>query len=204
MPEHDGAGAPAAHGVRGAVEVAVARARRGDSEAFRLLVERHSRSVFNLAYRVTGSRQDAEDVVQETFLKAYRQLDRFESRASFGTWVHRIAMHCSVDLLRSRPRREQPTDGDVLNELVAAGESPGAARPLTPERLMASAQVSDCVHATMARLSPLERAAFVLRHYEGRSIDEISRLLQIGEGAAKHSIFRAVRKMRAALEPFVE
>jgi RNA polymerase sigma-70 factor (ECF subfamily) len=59
---------------------------------------------------VTGSRQNAEDVVQETFLKAYRQLDRFESRASFGTWVHRIAMNRSVDLLRARPRREHATD----------------------------------------------------------------------------------------------
>src|SRR5262245_32309140 len=189
MPEHDG--------------VAVARARGGDSEAFRALVERHSRSVFNLALRVTGSRQDAEDVVQETFLKAYRQLDRFESRASFGTWVHRIALNCSVDLLRSRPSREQATDSDVLDEMSRPASSLQP-RSMTPERLMASTQVSDCVEATMARLSPLERAAFVLRHFEGRSIDEISRTLHIREGAAKHSIFRAVRKMRAALEPFVE
>lgn len=189
MPEHDA--------------VAVARARGGDSEAFRLLVERHSRSVFNIAYRVTGSRQDAEDVVQETFLKAYRQLSRFESRASFGTWVHRIAMNCSVDLLRSRPAREQATDADTLNEMTVP-DGAGPSLSMTPERLMASTQVGDCVEAAMARLSPLERAAFVLRHYEGRSIDEISRTLQIREGAAKHSIFRAVRKMRAALEPFVE
>ena len=69
---------------------------------------------------------------------------------------------------------------------------------------MASTQVGDRVEETMGRLSPLERAAFVLRHYEGRSIDEISRTLHIGEGAAKHSIFRAVRKMRAALQPFVD
>ena len=73
----------------------------------------------------------------------------------------------------------------------------------SPERLMASVQVSDRVKEAMNRLSALERAAFVMRHYEGRSIDEISRALDIRENAAKHSIFRAVRKMRVALEPFV-
>ena len=68
----------------------LARARQGDSDAFRVLVERHSRAVFRLAYRMTGNEQDAEDVVQESFLRAYRQLDRFQSRANFGTWLYRI------------------------------------------------------------------------------------------------------------------
>ena len=183
--------------------VAVARARGGDREAFRLLVERHSRSVYKVAYRVTGNAVDAEDVVQETFLKAYRQLDRFEERASFGTWLHRIAWNCSVDLLRARPKREQAEEADTLEQLGSTHASVSGASALSPERLMASVQVSDRVKEAMGRLSPLERAAFVMRHYEGRSIDEISRALEIRENAAKHSIFRAVRKMRIALEPFV-
>jgi RNA polymerase sigma-70 factor (ECF subfamily) len=183
---------------------AVARARGGDTEAFRLLVERHSRSVYKVAFRITGRAEDAEDVVQETFLKAYRQIDRFEERASFGTWLHRIAWNCAVDLLRARPKREQAEEADTLEQLGsgAQGTATGAAAP-NPERLMASVQVSDRVKAAMSKLSPLERAAFVMRHYEGRTIDEISRALDIRENAAKHSIFRAVRKMRIALEPFV-
>jgi RNA polymerase sigma-70 factor, ECF subfamily len=183
---------------------AVARARGGDTEAFRLLVERHSRSVYKVAFRITGRAEDAEDVVQETFLKAYRQLDRFEERASFGTWLHRIAWNCSVDVLRARPKREQAEEADTLEQLGSgahATATSGAAP--SPERLMASVQVSDRVKAAMTKLSPLERAAFVMRHYEGRTIDEISRALDIRENAAKHSIFRAVRKMRIALEPFV-
>ena len=92
---------------------AVALARDGDSQAFRALVERHSRAVYNLAQRMTGSPQDAEDVVQETFLKAYKQLGRFESRSNFGTWLHRIAVNCSIDLIRSRPNREAPEPGSV-------------------------------------------------------------------------------------------
>ena len=183
---------------------AVARARGGDSEAFRQLVERHSRSVYKVAFRITGRAEDAEDVVQETFLKAFRQLDRFEERASFGTWVHRIAWNCSVDLLRARPKREQAEEAETLEQLGAsAGATATAGAAASPERLMASAQLGGRVKAAMSRLSALERAAFVMRHYEGRTIQEISRALDIRENAAKHSIFRAVRKMRIALEPFV-
>ena len=80
---------------------AVARVRAGDEDGFRLLVERHGRSVFRLAYRMTGNEHDAEDVVQETFLRAYKQINRYESRASFGTWLYRIAANYALDLMRS-------------------------------------------------------------------------------------------------------
>src|ERR671914_2188629 len=129
------------HQMPGDDAVAVARARGGDSEAFRLLVERHSRSVYKVAYRITGNPDDAEDVVQETFLKAYRQLDRFEERASFGTWLHRIAWNCSVDLLRSRPKREQAEETDTLEQLGASQVVAAGGSSPSPERLMASVQV---------------------------------------------------------------
>src|SRR5262245_7224065 len=77
----------------------LARALQGDNDAFRVLVERHSHAVFRLAYRMTGNEQDAEDVVQESFLRAYRQLGCFQSRANFGTWLYRIVANCSVDLM---------------------------------------------------------------------------------------------------------
>ena len=179
----------------------VAQARDGDSEAFRALVERHGRAVYRLAHRMTGNPSDAEDVVQETFLRAYRQLGRFESRANFGTWLHRIAVNCSIDLIRARPRRESTHDATDLEAFVAA-EVSDSARP-TPERLMLSSEVQGRMQEAMGSLSHMERAAFVLRHFEGHSIDEISRLLGLKTNATKHSIFRAVRKMRVALEPFV-
>src|SRR5688572_7678008 len=179
----------------------VALARDGDSEAFRALVERHGRAVFRLAHRMTGNCQDAEDVVQETFLKAYRQLPRFESRARFGTWLHRIAVNCAVDLLRSRPRREQIEDDDTHERMASASDAVGK-YAMSPERLMASTEVGGRVTNAMAGLSALERAAFVLRHVEGLSIAEVSDTLGIRDNAAKHCVFRAVRKMRLALEPF--
>jgi RNA polymerase sigma-70 factor (ECF subfamily) len=181
---------------------AVALARDGDSDAFRALVERHGRAVYRLAYRITGSPHDAEDVVQETFLRAYRQLARFESRANFGTWVHRIAVNCSIDLIRARPHREAGHDGADLEQFGAALESTDATGT-SPERLMLSTEVQERIGDAMSGLSRMERAAFMLRHLEGRSIDEISQSLGLKTNATKHSIFRAVRKMRAALEPFV-
>ncbi len=180
---------------------AVALARDGDSDAFRGLVERHSRAVYCLAHRMTGSPQDAEDVVQETFLRAYRQLGRFESRANFGTWLHRIAVNCSIDLIRSRKHQERghdTTDLDVLD-----GSADRRTEP-SPERLMMSTEVQERVGRAMEGLTAMERAAFTLRHFEGQSIEEISRALGLKTNATKHSIFRAVRKMRLALEPFVE
>jgi RNA polymerase sigma-70 factor (ECF subfamily) len=179
----------------------VALARDGDSEAFRALVERHSRAVYRLAHRMTGSAQDAEDVVQETFLKAYRQLSRFESRANFSTWLHRIAVNCSIDLIRSRPRREAGHDAADLDRL--GGDERVQTTQASPERLMLSTEVQDRVMDAMSSLSVMERAAFALRHFEGQSIEEISQALGLKANATKHSIFRAVKKMRVALEPLV-
>jgi RNA polymerase sigma-70 factor, ECF subfamily len=178
-------------------EATLARARRGDSEAFRELVERHSRSVFRLAFRMTGNEHDAEDVVQDSFLRAYKQLGRFESRANFGTWLYRITANCAVDLMRSRQARHDVSRGESLDADVhqPAAESPG------PDRMAQSAEIERTVQGALGSLSPLERAAFTLRHYEGRSIDEIATTLGLGTSAAKHSVFRAVKKLRLALEP---
>jgi RNA polymerase sigma-70 factor (ECF subfamily) len=178
----------------------VTLARAGDEGAFRRLVERHSRAIFQVAFRLTGSEPDAEDIVQDTFLKAYRQLKRFESRSSFGTWVHRIAVNCSYDLLRKRPRHK----ADPLDAAEAEG---GPAIELEademtrPDRLAFSAEVERRVRTAMDGLTAAEKSAFVLRHMEGRSIDEIGTLLGLQVSATKHSIFRAVQKMRRALTP---
>jgi RNA polymerase sigma-70 factor (ECF subfamily) len=179
----------------------VARARSGDSDAFRVLVERHSRTLFRLAYRMTGNEQDAEDVVQESFLRAYRQFAKFDERASFGTWLYRIVANCSLDLVRARKRRsdqlkpQTEEEDDPMQSLPAADPN--------PERMALSGEVRDRVTAAMEDLSPTERTAFVLRHFEGMCIEDVSRVLECQPGAAKHSVFRAVQKLRRALEPVV-
>lgn len=178
---------------------AIAAVQAGDPQAFRALVDAHSRYVFHVAHRLTGNATDAEDVVQETFLKAYRQLGRFEARADFRTWLHRITVNCAVDLIRARRSREAAresidADGASVVESVA---SPSPA----PDRLAMSGEILDRVRTALSGLTPLERAAFMLRHVEGRSIDEIGSALGLKTNATKHSVFRAVRKLRAVLDP---
>jgi len=182
--------------------VAVAQARAGDPGAFRVLVERHSRNLFRLAYRMTGHQQDAEDVVQETFLRAYRQLAKFDERASFGTWLYRIAANCALDTIRARKRRAEQNESAVEEGAPDPIQSlPDSAPP--PDRLAMSGQAGQRVAAALNELSEMERTAFVLRHFEGMCIDDISRTLGVQPNSAKHSIFRAVQKLRRALEPLV-
>jgi RNA polymerase sigma-70 factor, ECF subfamily len=187
--------------VNDAQDVALARA--GDESAFRRLVERHSRGVFQLAFRLTGSEPDADDVVQDTFLKAYRELKRFEARSTFRTWIHRITVNCAYDLLRTRPRHKaEPLDAEP--DEAGGGYEPEADDRSRPDRLAFGAEIQRRVRAAMDLLTPAERTAFVLRHFEGRSLEEIGETLGLRTGATKHSIFRAVQKMRRALTPLVE
>jgi len=172
--------------------IVIDRARRGDHEAFRALVDQHARDVFRLAFRMTGNEGDAEDMVQETFLKAWKQIGQFDGRATLRTWLHRICTNCSLDHIRARKRKPGvPFDPAVQ---VAAGTP-------SPERIAASSQVNAILGPALDELGEMERTAFVLRHYEGLGIVEISATLGVQPGAARHSIFRAVQKLRRALEP---
>lgn len=177
--------------------VLLVRARQGDGDAFRELVERHSHGLFRLAYRLTGNEANAEDVVQEAFLKAYRSLHRFDSRSRFATWLHRIAANCALDLLRrGRRHPEDPAVDAPFNAYESL--EPG------PFQLTAAAEIERGVERGLARLTPLERTAFVLRHFEQRSIAEIGRVLGSRTNATKQAVFRAVHKLRRELAPWVE
>jgi RNA polymerase sigma-70 factor (ECF subfamily) len=179
---------------------AVAGARAGDKEAFRLLVERHSHALFRLAYRMTGNEHDAEDVVQEALVKAYRSLDRFEDRSSVGSWLYRITANCAYDALRAKQRRGRLIgDGDPDDDVPEApSTNPG------PERLAASSEIRQRVDVALARMSVRERSAFVLRHFEGRPLNEIGESLGMDLNATKQSILRAVRKVRLMLGPLTD
>ena len=177
----------------------VRRVLAGDTDAFEGLVAAHTRAVYSLAFRVTGNSPAAEDAVQETFLRAFRFLSGYDQRAEFGTWLHRIAVNAAIDQTR-RTRRERagrvdlPAEGGFALGEIPTGEA-------GPERRTLDAEIRRRTDAALAELSPAERAAFVLRHYEGRSIAEISSTLGKRDNATKQSIFRAVRKLRTALAP---
>jgi len=173
---------------------AIAEVRAGRTDAFRTLVDRHTRTIYRLAYRMTRNESDADDVVQEAFLRAYRNLESFDARASFGTWLYRIATNVALDLIKKRQRDAEEPIGDTDLPTRAAA---------TDDAVLMRVGLSDALDRGMRLLSGNERTAFVLRHYEGRSIDEISSVLGTPESATKHTIFRAVRKLRQVLEPLV-
>ena len=168
-------------------------------DEFHEIVERHARPLFRLAFRITGSQVDAEDLVQETFLKAWKQREKFDGRAAFGSWLHRICANCSLDLLRSRNRRQE-LQGSEDEDNSSPFDRIAVSSP-SPERLALSGEVSQILGPAMDELSSMERTAFILRHYEGLGIEEIAGTLGVAPGAAKHSVFRAVQKLRRALEP---
>lgn len=180
--------------MEGIDRAAVLRAKAGDRDAFREIVEAHSRHVFGLAFRMTGNEEDAEDVVQETFLKAYRGLARFEGTSEVSTWLHRIAANCAVDLLRRRKGAAFTAAASPDPDLV-----PDAASG--PEAAAYGSEIDRRMQDSLRRLSAMERAAFTLRHFEGRSIGEIAGVLGVRAGAAKNCVFRAVAKLRADLGP---
>jgi RNA polymerase sigma-70 factor (ECF subfamily) len=177
----------------------VRRAAAGDEDAFRSLVERHARRIFQLAHRIVRDHAAAEDVVQETFMRAHRALHRFDGRASFATWLHRIATNVALDALRAgRTRQEVPFDtpaGDLLPIPTAEPD---------PERRARSGDVRAALQEAIASLSPAERLAFVLRHFEGCSTAEIGERLGVGSIATRQAVFRAVAKLRRALAAHVE
>ena len=177
----------------------VEQTRTGDADAFREIVERHSHRLFKVAYRLTGNEAHADDVVQDAFLRAYRNLHRFDARAQLGTWLYRITVNCAMDLMRKESRRRSREATEDRVELAALeADGPG------PDRLAASGELGRAVSRVLADLSPTERTAFMLRHFEGYSSVEIGRMLGLRSGATRNAVFRAVRKLRAALEPLVE
>jgi len=179
----------------------VRRAREGDAEAFRCIVEAYSRTLWKAAYRVLGDAEAAEDAVQETFLRAWKALGRFDEQAELSTWLYRIAVNAAIDQRRGRRRRAHVSVA-VPEEMDLAAVTP-TGEP-DPQRRALSSEVAERARAAIAELPPNERTAFLLRHYEGRSIAEIARALEKSENAAKQTVFRAVRKLRQALGAWTE
>jgi RNA polymerase sigma-70 factor (ECF subfamily) len=179
----------------------VALARQGDQQAFRHLLNLHARSLFRLCARITRDPALAEDAVQEAFYKAWRGLSEFEDRSTFASWLHRIAVNAALQELRRNARHRRELTAPVPNDdaepdLLAhiEDERPG------PDLQVTGAQISAHIGETLDRLSGVERAAFVMRHCEGESLETIGATLALNIGQCKQAIFRAVGKLRAALE----
>jgi RNA polymerase sigma-70 factor, ECF subfamily len=171
----------------------------GDMEAYGALVRAHSETVFRVALGITGNEADAEEIVQEVFWRGYQNLKSFEQRSAFKTWIYRIAVNCALNKI-NQPRisaEYRAADETDLQEKTVQV----AAQDPDPERVLLSHEIGAAQELAMRRLTPTEKSAFVLRHFEDRSMNEIADLLGIAPNAAKQAVFRAVQKLRRELAP---
>ncbi len=171
----------------------------GDKEAYGALVVRHSHAVFRVAFRITGDEADAEEIVQEAFLRGYQKLESFESRSEFGTWIYRIAVNCALNMKNKRKPEASyqiAEDADPTQQQVQVADTAA-----DPERLLLSQEIEALQARAMQTLTATERTAFVLRHMEARTTEEIAATLHIAPNAAKQAVFRAVQKLRRGLAP---
>jgi RNA polymerase sigma-70 factor (ECF subfamily) len=181
----------------------VAAAKNENRQAFEVLVERHARRVFFAARRMTRTREDAEDVVQQSFQKAFAHLHQFEGKSSFSTWLTRIAMNEALMLLRrSHGLREVPMDDSNANEEAATLVEVPDASP-DPEDDYSQRERQRILSAAMNELTPGMRKAIQLRELDERSTEETARIMGISVGAVKARVFHGRRKLRERLKRYV-
>jgi RNA polymerase sigma-70 factor (ECF subfamily) len=181
---------------------AIRRVLAGDRDAYRVLMDRHFNAVVRVAFRITGDEADAEEVAQETFLRAYNKLPSFRQDAAFSTWVMRIAMNTALNLVERRKRDLSYRAPRIADELPVDGETVRIADGKHgPEEALLTREAVSIREAAMSQLTPMERTAFTLRHMEEVSMTEIATALNITVNSAKQAVFRAVGKLRRSLAP---
>lgn len=182
----------------------VRKAQAGDRVAFEELVRRYDRDVLRLALNLVRRPEDARDIYQESFLRAYRNLNRFRFECSFYTWLYRIATNVALDYLRRRASHRE-------DQAPFVGESEGSTHDFfdrqpelratsNPEKQTLGQELGKKIQEAMNRLSLRERTVFEMKHYQGMRLRDIGELLGTSEETVKNSLFRATRKLRASLD----
>jgi RNA polymerase sigma-70 factor, ECF subfamily len=180
----------------------IREAQKGNRAAFDTLVRRYDQSVLRLALHMLGNEQDAQDVHQEAFIKAYRHLVNFRFECSFYTWLYRIVTNLCLDQLRRRKsRREDPStvvdsSGDEMDLLANVSDERAMSNPA---RELERKRMAERINEALGKLTPRERTVFELKHYQGLKLRTIGDMLNTTEETAKNTLFRATRKLRANL-----
>ncbi|MCR2746911.1 RNA polymerase sigma factor RpoE [Limnobacter parvus] len=182
----------------------VQRVQAGDKLAFNLLVNKYHRRVGRLLTRMVRNQEDIEDVVQETFIKAYRAIGNFRGDSAFYTWIYRIAINTAKNLLVTQGRRpstlKEPNDGD--NETFE--DNAALSNIDTPESLYQTKQIGEAVNEAMAALPEELRSAIVMREIDGLSYEEIAAAMDCPIGTVRSRIFRAREAIAVRIKPLLE
>ena len=169
----------------------VSRARAGDQAAFEAIFQRYERQIYSFAFRMMGNADDAYDLTQECFIKAYRNLEKTNGDLNVSAWLHRIASNSCLDVLRRRKRiRWLPWDNDRHESLLQPST------PDDPELTVVSNETQQDVQAILNRMTPRNRLALLLREFEGLSTEEIGEVMGLSRSAVKSVLFRARDEFR--------
>ena len=180
----------------------IRQAQRGDRVAFEALVRQYDQAVLRLALHLTGSEQDAQDIYQEAFLKAYRHVGNFRFECSFYTWIYRIVTNLCLDHLRRRNTRKEESavwvdsSGEEVSLLDNVADDRSHA---SPERDLMRRQLGKKIQNALTKLTPRERMVVELKHYQGLKLRTIGEMLNTTEETAKNTLFRATQKLRGSL-----
>ncbi len=180
----------------------IREAQRGNRAAFEELVRQYDQAVLRLALNLMRSEQDAQDIYQEAFLKAYRNVGNFRFECSFYTWIYRIVVNLCLDQLRKRQVRKEDApvavdrDGTEYSLLDAVPDERAGANP---ERDLMRRELGAKIARALDRLTPRERMVFELKHYHGLKLRTIGEMLETTEDTAKNTLFRATQKLRGSL-----
>jgi len=181
-------------------EILIERIREGDLSAFDELMNKHSKSIYYLAFRMTDSREDAEDIRQEVFVRVFRALPKWKPRASFYTWLRTVTMNLCIDHHRKRIRRQtkplEDRDGNVMD--IPTDSSSDPLRKAEGEELMQK------VLLAAEKLSSRQREAFMLFHYADMSLKEAAEAMDCAVGTVKAHLNRATAKMRDLLQDLAD
>ena len=180
----------------------IREAQRGNRAAFEELVRHYDQAVLRLALHLTGSEHDAQDIYQEAFLKAYKNVGGFRFECSFYTWIYRIVTNLCLDHIRKRQVRKE--DAPVAKD--SSGEEydlldqvPDGRAASNPERDLMARELGSRINRALERLTPRERMVFELKHYHGLKLRTVGDILHTTEETAKNTLFRATQKLRGAL-----
>ena len=163
----------------------------GDLESYGELINQYQKAVYNVCYRITGNKQDAEDISQETFIRAYKYLNNFDNEKPFGPWIKKIAANLSLNAIKSKESTHV-----FLDEKVISSKSNN------PEKEISKQENQEIIHQAIISLSPKQRTVIELRHYQDLSYKEISEALNIPITDVKSHLFRGRRKLAKKLKEY--
>ncbi len=180
-------------------KVLIQRAQKGETAAFRELVEQNKKNVYYLALDLTGNQQDAEDLSQEVFIKAYRNIKNFRSDGKMSSWLYRITVNTNINQYRLKSHQARKTQ-ESFDELLPSQEHSLGNTPLhNPEKSAESEMIQQHIDVALDRLTPKERSIFVLRHYNDLPLKEIAEIHQVQLGTVKSMLFRTIKKLQKEL-----